>query len=197
MAPTELPRVADLLVRRARREGYIRPRDVSAELSRAGFPETSTEEVLALAGPALVYHKGRYYPTESAQATPQRQRAKIKRAAARLIRGYKPQPAPQERRRQDRLAFIQAVEVWTDDGRERTLLSRDLSLTGIRLISSRCLLGQKMHVLLHAGGNGQPYRFVAQVLWSCAVGEELFENGAVFLDAFPQGAGRLRVVNED
>jgi hypothetical protein len=124
-------------------------------------------------------------------------RAKIERAVGRLIRQYRGRASRQERRRQDRVDFVHPVTVWTEDGNELTVLSRDLSLTGVRLISSFSLLGQKVHVLLPAADGGNPYHFFVQVLWSYAVGDGLFENGAMFLDMFPRGTGRLRLVRED
>ena len=59
-------------------------------------------------------------------------------------------------------------------GGELTLLSRDLSLTGVRLISSRSLLGQKVHLFLPAEDGGDPYHFLVRILWSYAVGDGLF-----------------------
>jgi hypothetical protein len=124
------------------------------------------------------------------------ERRKIERAVGGLIQQYRSRAARQERRRQDRVDFIQPVTVWTEDGGELTLLSRDLSLNGVRLISSSSLLGQKIHVLLPVDGD-DPYHFFVRVVWSYAVGDGLFENGAMFLDLFPRGAGRLRLVPED
>ena len=45
----------------------------------------------------------------------------------------------------------QAVHVVTDDSRERRVLARDLSTTGIRLIATRSLLGQQMRLVLGDG----------------------------------------------
>ena len=197
MAPTELHRVADLLVQRAQREGFVRSGDVRAELVQAGLAEEDWEQVVALAGPALVYAKGRYYPAESPKMSPTRGQQRIERVAARLLRHCRVTAAREERRRESRIDFIQPVEVLTEDGHELTVLSRDLSLTGVRLISAHCLLGQKIHLLLPGGGRGEPYHFLVRVLWSCAVGDGLFENGALFLDTFPQRTGQLRLVSED
>jgi len=80
-----------------------------------------------------------------------------------------------ERREAGRIEFIQPVAVRTEDGRTLTVLSRDLSISGIRLIGTRRLLGQKITVRL----NG--FDFVARVLWSCPIGDDLVENGGSFL----------------
>jgi hypothetical protein len=197
MAPTELHRVANLLIQRARREGFVRSGDVRAELVQAGLAEEDWEKVVALAGPALVYAKGRYYPAEGTKVTPTRGQQRIERVAARLIRRCRATTAREERRRERRIDFIQPVEVLTEGGHELTVLSRDLSLTGVRLISAQSLLGQKIHLLLPGDDKGVPYHFLGRVLWSCAVGDGLFENGALFLDTFPQRTERLRLVSED
>jgi hypothetical protein len=197
MAPTELHRVAELLVRRAQREGFIRAVDVRAELVQAGLAEADWEKVVALAEPALVYTRGRYYPAESTRAVSDRERQRIERVAARLIRRYQAAASREERRRESRIDFIQPVEVLTEDGRTLTVLSRDLSLTGVRLIASHSLLGQKIQVVLPGAGRGAPHRFLVRVLWSCAVGDGLFENGALFLDTFLERKGGLRLVTGD
>jgi hypothetical protein len=80
-----------------------------------------------------------------------------------------------ERREAGRIEFIQPVVVSTEDGRRLTVLSRDLSTSGIRLIGTRRLLGQKITIRLGV------YEFVARVLWSCPIGDDLVENGGSFL----------------
>jgi hypothetical protein len=197
MAPTELHRVAELLVARAQREGFIRAGDVRAELVQAGLAEADWEQVVALAGPALVYNRGRYYPAESTRTVSARERQRIERVASRLIRHYQTAASRQERRRESRIDFIQPVEVLTEDGRTLTVLSRDLSLTGVRLIASQSLLGQKIQVVLPGKGRNAPHRFLVRILWTCAVGDGLFENGALFLDTCLERSGGLRLVTED
>ncbi len=78
--------------------------------------------------------------------------------------------------------FVQTVAVRTEDGEEFTLLSRDLSATGIRLVGTRRLLGHKVHVLVPRPDGEPPYDFLVRILWTCAVGDGLFENGGAFLD---------------
>jgi hypothetical protein len=96
------------------------------------------------------------------------------------LRQQQAQSTRVERREQDRVDFIHPVKVVTEDGREMTLLSRDLSATGIRLIGTRRLLGQKVHVLISAG-EGPPLDFLVRILWTCPVGDDLIENGGTFL----------------
>src|SRR5439155_732705 len=86
------------------------------------------------------------------------------------------------RRQEERIAFVQSVQVQTEDGRQTTVLSRDLSPTGIRLVGTRSLLGQKVRVLLPTGEKNSLIPFVVRILWTATVGEDLFENGGTFVE---------------
>jgi hypothetical protein len=69
--------------------------------------------------------------------------------------------------------------VRTEEGKDFTLLSRDLSATGIRLLGTQRLLGHKVQLELP----GDPgCRLLVRILWTCAVGDDLFENGGSFLE---------------
>ncbi len=103
----------------------------------------------------------------------------MRRAVRGIIRRHRAEQQV-ERRSQDRVDFIQSVRVIAEDQRERHLLSRDLSTTGIRLIATRSLLGQKIRIII--GEGEEAYPLVVRVLWTCAVGDDLFENGCMFLD---------------
>src|SRR5439155_975343 len=65
-----------------------------------------------------------------------------------LIKEYRASATQHERRVEDRIDFVQPVKVEAEDGREFTLLSRDLSPTGIRLVGTKRLLGHKVRVHL-------------------------------------------------
>jgi hypothetical protein len=106
----------------------------------------------------------------------------IHRAVRHLIRQHRAADHAVERREEDRLDFIQPVEVVAEDRRQYTLLSRDLSPTGIRLIGTRRLLGQKVHVTIPSADNTPPLRFLVRILWTCNVGDDLIENGGSFLE---------------
>jgi hypothetical protein len=105
----------------------------------------------------------------------------LHRAVRRLVRRQRPPSHPQERRGEDRVEFVQPVRVRTEDRREFTLVTRDLSPTGVRLIGTRRLLGQKVHVLIPVPGGDELYEFVVCILWTCPVGEDLVENGGALL----------------
>jgi hypothetical protein len=85
------------------------------------------------------------------------------------------------------------VKVRAEDGRECTLLSRDVSATGIRLIGTRRLLGQKVRVSIPRPGAATTdspraaagWSFLVRILWTCAVGDDLFENGGAFMEVAP------------
>jgi predicted RNA-binding protein with PUA domain len=105
----------------------------------------------------------------------------LHRAVRRLVRKQRSSSHPHERRGEERVEFVQPVRVRTEDQREFTLLTRDLSPTGVRLIGTRRLLGQKVRVLVPVPGGDELYEFVVRVLWTCPVGEDLVENGGAFL----------------
>jgi hypothetical protein len=184
MISVNLQGVADLVVRQAQRHGYILPRQVRTVLNEAGLCESLWKDVLAVARPSLTYRKGRYYysaPVSDRVRQEQAQQLGIRKAVREIIRRHR-RNARVERREEDRLDFVQPVQVRTEDGREYTVLTRDLSPTGIRLIGTRRLLGQKVRVRIPEGDGARAKEFVVRILWTCAVGDDLVENGGAFLE---------------
>ena len=182
---TELQAVAHAVVRRAERQGFVLPSEIRAELAHMSIPKGQWKEVVALSRPALRYRQGRYY--YKALISPrlreeQRQQRAIHHTVHQLIRRYKKDHSLAERRQQGRTDFVQPVKVRIDNQRELTVLSRDLSETGIRLIGTQSLLGQKVEVLLNHPDGGESCCFLTRILWTCIVGDGLFENGGVFLE---------------
>jgi hypothetical protein len=185
MIMTNLEGVANAIVGRAQRQGFIVPREIRQELSDAGLPEDLWREVVALADASLSYRQGRYHYVTAVSPRlelEQNQQRLVQRALRQLIRQYKTEASRLDRRQNGRIDFIQPVKVRTEDGRERTLLSRDISTVGIRLIGTRSLLGQKVRVLIPRGEQEEPRCFVVRILWTCAIGDDLFENGGTFLE---------------
>jgi hypothetical protein len=162
------------------------PREVREEAAQAGLPDEQWKDVLGLARPCLSLRSGRYYfvPSVSKRRRHEETLQKaIRRTIRKLVRQYRIAAAERlERRGHDRHDFIQPVVVVTEDGKQHHLLSRDLSPSGIRLIGTRRLLGQRVHVLIPDGDEEAPVSFVARILWTCAVGDDLFENGGRFLE---------------
>ncbi len=184
MISTDLQGVAELVIRQAQRQGYIVPRQVRTVLNGAGVSEALWKDVLAVARPSLTYRNGRYYystPVSARVRQEQAQQSGIQKAVRAIIRHYRGRSRV-ERREEDRIDFVQPVKVKLEDGHEYTLLTRDLSSTGIRLIGTRRFLGQKIHVTIPASDNSTSWDFIVRVLWTCTVGDDLIENGGTFVD---------------
>jgi hypothetical protein len=185
MTSTDLQEVADTVVRRAQHQGFILPKEIRQELAQAGAPDSMWKDVLALARSSLSYRKGKYYyipaVTERVRQEQDHQRL-IQEAVEQLILHH--QSAPRiERREVNRVDFVQVVKAQGEDGRELTLLSRDLSVSGIRLIGTRGLLGQKIRIRIPRPDGPDPWCFLVRILWTCALGEDMYENGGLFLEA--------------
>jgi hypothetical protein len=192
MTVVELPTIASRVLDRAQQQGYVTRREIREELRQSGQPDGSWRDVLAILRESLHYRQGRYnficqFDSRLEQELLQQRR--IHRSVRDVMRRHRAQDSQQERRRQGRVDFIKPVRVRAADGREYTLLSRDLSLTGIQLLGSRSLLGQKIHVWLQEGDGKQSLCFLVRILWTSMVGDGLFENGGTFLekvDALPE-----------
>jgi hypothetical protein len=117
----------------------------------------------------------------------ERQRRVVSTAVKELIRQYKQSHASDERRRQGRVDFLQTVKVRQENDRELNVLSRDLSVDGIRLVGTTSLLGQKIQVFIPRLDQQEPLILRVRVLWTCAVGDGLFENGGNFLEVVEEG----------
>lgn len=184
MAATTIAEVAEAVGRRAQRQGYVVPRDIRAELEAAGLPAEQWKDVVDQLRHALNYRQGRYYhiaavsPRLHQEQEQQRQIGKLIRS---LIKEQREAQKTRERRGQTRVDLLQPVQVRTEDGKQFTLLSRDLSTTGIRLVGTRRLLGQKVRVTL-SDREGETLTLMVRILWTCAVADDLFENGGNFLE---------------
>jgi hypothetical protein len=189
MKLNDLQNVANAVVRRAEKQGFVLAREVREQLAEAGLAETLWKDVVKLARPALRYHRGRYHHASVSERVlrDQDQQQAVRRVVRQIVRAHRAAARQVERREDSRVEFIQPVKVQTEDGREFTLLSRDLSATGIRLLGTRRLLGQKVRVLVALPGDatarrGQVWSFLVRILWTCAIGDDLFENGGTFIE---------------
>ncbi len=189
MTASNLDGVIEQILQRAQRQGYVVPREVRAELTQACLPESQWKDVVARAQHLLRYHRGRYY-YRHADGThgpdgPSRLTS-IQQAVLALLEQHGLNTNPVERRGQGRIDFVQPVKVITEDNRELTLLSRDLSTSGIRLFGTRRLLGQKIRVVFSTPKGGS-LALPVRILWTCPVGDDLVENGgAFFSEAHPE-----------
>lgn len=189
---SSLQDVADAVVQRAQAQGFVRPREIREELTRVGEEPLRWKEVVALARASLSFQHGRYYyasPVSERLRQAKDHQESIARAAHDLISAYRA-ASQHERRGEERIDFIQPVQVHTEDGRQFTHLTRDLSTSGMRLIGARSLLGQKVRVHI-AAPQGDSWCFELRILWTCAVGDDLFENGGTFLSASLQNVGEV------
>jgi hypothetical protein len=199
MILTELQGIANAVLRRAQRQGYVAPQDIRAELARAGLPEDRWRDVVELTREVLHFRDGRYHFLSSVSPRRRQEQShqqQIAEAIHRLIRHYRTRASQSDRRQEDRIDFVQPVQVTTEDGRRSTVLSRDVSPTGIRLVGTRSLLGQKLHVALPTGEDGGTTVFLVRVLWTAAIGEDLFENGGAFIEVVVPAAQALKLVRQ-
>src|SRR5581483_2719235 len=92
LSPPDLSGVAEQVVRRAQEKGAVGARDIRAELTRAGCDPARWKEVLSLAGPSLMYCRGRYQylnPTAARVRQEEQQLQIIQRAVRGLIRYHR------------------------------------------------------------------------------------------------------------
>ncbi|MFN4259966.1 MAG: PilZ domain-containing protein [Gemmataceae bacterium] len=200
-----LQEVANTVLRKAQQQGYVRTREIRDELARVGLDEKLWESVLSLIQPCVRLRQGRYY-LKSNRAVKLRDRVRkelhqqqaIKAAVRQLIQQYRAGNVVVERRGRNRIELIQPIFVETEDRRVLRLLSRDISLTGMRLLGTHRLQGQKVRVAIPRPSEGDvSFQFLLQILWSAEVGDNLYESGGLFLDMDPNPIPRPRIVSED
>jgi hypothetical protein len=181
----ELQTVADLIMRKAQQTGFITSRDVRNQLKQAGLSPRLCAEVVRLCNPPLSRKQSRFYLYFPASARLRHEQIvlqRINKAVRRIIRHYKKLANNGERRDEGRLDFVQPVVVETEEGKVLNLLSRDLSESGIRLVGTQRLLGMKVLVKIPDSQGGSPIEVWTRILWTCEVGDNLFENGGRFLE---------------
>ncbi len=195
MSLTDLQGIAEEVVQRARGQGFVVRREIREALVQAGLPETHWKDVLALAQAFLHHRHGRYYYVSVVNSRPRtdRQQREVQQAVRQIIHDYRVGTTEVERRQHGRVPFIQPTKILLPDHREIQLLSRDISPTGIRLIGTRSLQGQKVRVMIPRQDNGQgDWCFLVQILWSSQIGENLVEHGGVFLELLDPHQLKLR-----
>jgi hypothetical protein len=183
MSANNLNDVVQKVVQRAQMQGYVVPDEVRAELAQAHLARSQWKEVLKRARHWLRHRSGRYYyiPPDNEQAPAERSSNRtIPEVVRALLKQHRGADRSVERRGEERVDIVLTVKVLTEDNRELTLLSRDLSPTGIRLFGTHRLLGEKVRVLIPAP-SGTTHQFLVRILWTCPVGDDLVENGGAFL----------------
>lgn len=186
MNPPDLQSVANVILSRAKRQGYILPREIRMELKEAGHSITLWKQVVGLIRPSVKYRHGRYYfdsPGFSRLQLEQKQLRMVKETLDWLIGSQQEAEEPEDRRKEERAAFVRHVRVLTEDEQELTVVSQDLSSSGIRLVTDRSLLGRKIHLSLPRPNDKEsPIVIAARILWSFAIADGLYKNGGAFLE---------------
>jgi hypothetical protein len=188
MTSPALQPVADAVLRLAKRQGFVTSKEVRTELRIAGADDSAWRDVLALLHDSLVHKQNRYYHKDALTPRLEKehaQQAAIQKVIKQLIKQHRNTGRRDERRGQMRVDFIQPVKVHTDDGKSYALMSRDLSLSGVRLLGTKRLLGQKLQLELPAADGTPMCKLLVRILWTCAVGDDLFENGGAFMELLP------------
>ncbi len=179
MNQSNLQQAAEAVLRRAAEQGFLLPQQIRSEVAHAGADPKLWKQVVALAGSHLVHRKGRYYyasPTSPQRLTAQQRTQAVRQAVHELIVRYRKAAELQERREADRLTFIQPVQVESEDGQVYRMLTKDISASGLRLLGNRGLLGQRLRVRIPST-EGKETVFAVRILWTCMVGDDLYENG--------------------
>jgi hypothetical protein len=186
MERIDLLRIAQAIVRRAQRDGFIVPTDIRAELTKVGLENGHAQEVLALAKPSLRYRRGRYYYVSAAvgrlrdRVRKERLQTRELHCAVRELVAAHQKTARIEKRGLRRVQFIHPVQVVARDGRTFHFISLDLSLSGIRLLGNCSLARQRVTVHVPKVGGGV-LPILVSILWARPVGDGLIQQGGIFL----------------
>lgn len=175
------------LLRRAEARGYILPNEIREELRRLGLDARHWREFIERAGSLLAYKHGRYYyvpPLHSNRLRDEERQLHARAILQALIETYKRSQHREERRAADRLEVLCPVTLVLEDGTQHRAVTRDISVSGIRFLGSRSLLGQKVLVRLQVGPQRE-HMFSVRILWTCEAGDNLYENGGTVLEVMP------------
>jgi hypothetical protein len=78
--------------------------------------------------------------------------------------------------------LFQLVGVKTEDGRKFPFFLQNLFTSGLRLLGTRSLIGQKVYVQVPYLEKKKSWCFPVRIVWSYRIVEGLVENGGIFLD---------------
>ncbi|MGF1580887.1 MAG: PilZ domain-containing protein [Gemmataceae bacterium] len=109
--------------------------------------------------------------------------SELREAIRRLIATQKQREFRVDGRDEERILLSQSVKIRLEDQQEISVLSQDLSPSGIGLVSTRSLLGRKLRLILPTETPDCPtITIIVRILWSYAVTEDLYKNGGLFLE---------------
>ncbi len=184
MTSSELQAVASAVLRRAEQQTYVVPRDIRDELIQANLPETRWKEVVEMLRESLNYRQGRYYFLASAQILQNQQAVDhelLEEVLEQLLERHKALMPKDDRRREERIDFSYPIKARTESDEDLTILSRDLSKSGVRFLANRSFLGRKLKLTLPKDED-ESIIVTVRILWSSVVADGIFENGGAFLD---------------
>jgi hypothetical protein len=172
------------VLRRAESRGYVLPEEIREEMRRLGLSARLWSEFIQRAGSLLTFQNGRYYyvpPLSSNRLREEERQLHVRALLQALIDSYKRSHHHVERRSADRMEVIWPVTLTLEDGTIHRALTRDISVSGIRFLGSRSLLGQRVtaHLALNPE---QQHSFTVRILWTCEAGDNLYENGGTVLE---------------
>jgi hypothetical protein len=182
-AAVNLQPILEAVLRRAEQQGHILAREVREELVRGKADPRLWRDVLHKAGPFLERRGGHYLFVPTASPVRRRQEEahhRIQEAVHELVQEYRKVAGQYDRREANRVTFLQPVVVETAAGAHH-VLTKDISSSGLRLLGARDLLGQKLRVTIPRPA-GPGWTFTVRIVWTCRVGDELYENGGTFLE---------------
>jgi PilZ domain-containing protein len=183
LAPPDLQPIVDAVTRRAEEQGQLSARQVREELAKANADPRLWKEVLRRAGPTLERRGNHYHFVPRPSPVRERQaelQERIHNVVHDLVDQYRRAAALHDRREADRIAFQQPVSVRLANDEVHQVVTKDISASGMRLLGSRDLLAQKIRVTVPRP-EGAPCEFLMRIVWTCRVGDDLYENGGVFL----------------
>jgi hypothetical protein len=180
-----LETLTEAILRRAEEKGSLAAREIRQELVRVGAKEDQFKEVIDKAGERLELRQGRYYylPMTSPRRKEQElQQQEVLSAIQNLVLQYRRKAGalPLDRRESGRVELFQPISLLINSKETHRVLIRDISVTGVRLLGCWDLLGQKVQFSL-AHPDGSRVEFVVRIVWTCQVGDNLFENGGTFV----------------
>ena len=196
--------VARNVLRKARHQEFVVAREIREELVKARLSEDLWKEVVGLAGTSLGYRHSRYYYVPVGRSRmqvrirhEQRHQQAIHRTVRWMIRRqHSEETVHHDRRAHKRVGFCRSLLVQTEDKRLFQWVTREISLSGIRLLCGCNLEGQKLRLWITFDADNLTHCFLAQILWSAAVGDNLYENGGIFLELLEGEPHPLRLADE-
>lgn len=186
MAADALNEVAQVVLQKAQSQGYVVAREIRAALESAGLPTGCWREVVGLLQGRLFLRRQRYHHLTPLQARARQElecKQRIGKLIKQMLRRYREfLVGMNDRRAERRFQFIRSVKIQANDGRETSLLSLDVSASGLRLIGRSDLRGQRIRIEIPGFQQDEPpWKINVQIVWSAPSADGLTENGGVFL----------------